>query len=210
MAKRAEIRSSVSLNQGGGKNSSTIHTDGPDAGLYVTSLATAAAIGESTLASSATNMSVASHGRVTITRGETTSRATSLSSDGIAFTTADTGVTASGADLLRSKTSTSAGGGTTEGSAWSSEYSTTTFFILDVAGHAGPRGQATKVQVSAQDATSTPPILTGNTATFEAYVLVTGEATLADVRIEALTIEDMMSVSTIQATGAVGDWMLVG
>lgn len=172
----------------------------------------ATSLGEDTLSTVKILSSLKDKGPVTFARGEVTATAYGSSENGGTYATTQTGANVSDADLVLSRTKVATGGGTTSGSEWSFETSTTRYFAIDIEGFTPRRGQITIESRSSETVSSAPVAAQGNAATFSVDSTATGANSLVQVESSALAT-DGFSDATVVVTSAAetphNDFLLV-
>lgn len=170
-------------------------------GTTAEAYSSAVAVGENTLATSDVSLTMKVHGRVTKVDASVTTTASASSPDGGAvYASAYSGVDVANADIYISKTTVWTSGDL------SYEASTTTVKALNLPVNLK---KPVKVEKTTSVEVSDPPgPPEGNLAMFSVDVDVHGENTLAYVAVDALSLEDQLSTSTVNAYGATsgGDW----
>ena len=164
-----------------------------EAGMAVSILAAADAFGADTLASVSADVRVLDRGLVSYAFGSVT--AVAAASGGAGFADATTVVDMAGADIgtVRTHTVSDPSGAVS--------VETTTFAALglkfDLPGLTGQIGHQEITQVATFD-----HAISGNLATFDAFVYAGGENTATDLQVDAIALQDEFSTVTLAAMAA--------
>jgi hypothetical protein len=130
--------------------------------------------------------------------------------DALATASTDNLVGIADADVIFIYTAKTTGSGTLEGEAWSAEQLVTTYWAIDIEGMM-PRGGPIVIEVDENFVFDAPPAdVDGNVATYDISNVATGDNTLVDVALEALTVEDALSsITSVMSAEATNDVLVV-
>jgi hypothetical protein len=130
--------------------------------------------------------------------------------DALATASTDNLVGIADADVIFIHTAKTAGSGTLEGEAWSAEQLVTTYWAIDIEGMT-PRGGPIVIEVDENFVFDAPPAdVDGNVAAYDISNVATGDNSLVDVALEALTVEDALSsITSVMSAEATNDALVV-
>lgn len=130
--------------------------------------------------------------------------------DALATASTDNLIGITDADVIFIYTAKTTGSGTLEGEAWSAEQSITTYWAIDIKGMM-PRGGPIVIEVDENFVFDAPPAdVDGNIAAYDISNVATGDNTLVDVALEALTVEDALSsITSVMSAEATNDVLVV-
>lgn len=169
-------------------------------GLVTTISGDAFAVGQNTSVSGTITASTKDVGAVTLSSATATFTAIAQSAEGDVYAAADTSASADGADLLICRTMNTTGTDDSGGLTTMTATSTTSLFALDLENVDLPFGALSVGPTSWHDDPCLTGIIDGNVATLDASAQASGENTLAEVDMSALTTDVISTVSASAIT----------